>query len=237
MELLLTCNGEMYQTHWNSDHESWDREYIKRDTELRYLSIPITLEEGFTLRSYFKIILNYPYLQKLEPFFPDFIKEYKACPKENCLCDDIQHLELNYIASYECDKTIEFDETLFGEKTHDVESHVDIFIDFFGLGTDNETHWGLDFINLNELLDHKVKLGKAKVSIEKSGNFKDYDSLLDKFMVRESDNCHYSLFDLIHTVIFELSFYGDETNKEKVFDDIKKTVAKLEESDDDEKRN
>jgi len=225
MELLLTRKGEIFYNNWNSDNEDWDKEKIVN--EPFYLHSSIELEEGYTLRDYFQMILNYPDLQKLDPFFPEFISEYYECPQENCVSEDIKHLELNYIASYECEKTIELSEPLFDNGPQDMESHVDIFIDFFGMGTDDETHWGLDFIDLKDLLDHKIVLGVAKVSIEKEGNYKDYENLKDKFIVKESKNCGYSLYDFIHTIIYELSFHGNKEQKKKRMDEIQKTVEEV----------
>jgi len=229
MDLLLTREGKIFQNNWNSDNEDWDKEFIDPNRVLSYLHYSIELDEGFTLRDYFKMVINYPDLQKLDLFFTEFINEYFKCPQGNCICEDIKHLELNYVASYECKKTIEFDEPLFGEKIQDMESHVDIFIDFFGMGTDDETHWGLDFLDLDNLLDFKIVLGPAKVSIEKEGDYKDYDNLKEKFIVKESKNCHYSFYDFVHTIIYELPFHGNKEQKKERMDEIQESVEEVQE--------
>lgn len=227
-ELTLTRDGRIVQNIYEDEH--WKKVDVPIDCELLHLTNSIELEENYTLRDYFKLIEKYRGFQLLDVAFPTFISEYKDCPKENCLTTDIDYLVINYVASYESKKDFKPSnslKSLFDQEIIHIDSNIEYFLDLYGHGTDGETRWGIDLLNLNELLDHKIVLGPGKISIELPGNYEDYEKMTDKYVVRESWSCSYILFDFILTIIQEISFFGDKENKNKTFNDLEEKVDKI----------
>ena len=59
---------------------------------LPFLGFQIILDEGFSLRSYFKLLDNYPLLAELNAFLPAYQEQYRTCPQGGCTVDGIEHL-------------------------------------------------------------------------------------------------------------------------------------------------
>ena len=53
------------------------------------LSYQVDLNEDYILRSYFRMLEKHSLLAKLNAFFPSFMEQYLASPKENCLTENI----------------------------------------------------------------------------------------------------------------------------------------------------
>ena len=61
---------------------------------LPFLSFQVTLEEGFALRSFFRMLERYPSLVGLNLFFPTFLEKYHESPESGCEYPGIDCLEL-----------------------------------------------------------------------------------------------------------------------------------------------
>lgn len=114
---------------------------------LFYLYDLVELDSDYTLRSYFKMLERYEELTLLDYFAIDFIKEYLACPKSNCLSEGIEYLQLA--------KTLNIDFTY---------TELEECLDFRGMSTTEK--YALDLQPLNTLLDIPLKLGKAETIIQ-----------------------------------------------------------------------
>ncbi|MCU0593578.1 MAG: hypothetical protein MUC57_19180 [Desulfobacterales bacterium] len=61
---------------------------------LRYLGYKVELGQGYTLRSFFRMIERYPVFAQLNAFFPECMQLYQACPDGECLAPGMGQLEL-----------------------------------------------------------------------------------------------------------------------------------------------
>jgi len=126
---------------------------------LGYLGHRIRLEEGYTLRSFFKMLAAFPVLSRLS--------------------DAFEFLQLA--------RTVEM--VGFPGKPR-----LEIFISFHGLA--GEETGELRFLQLEHLLDMPLKLGRLKHVV-----FGDHVDVL-------TFETFYTLFEMIDTIGWELSFHG-----------------------------
>ena len=146
---------------------------------LMFLSAQVKLASDCTLRSYFKLIDNYPLLTELNPFFAASLEQYRKSPAGGC-----QDLSLDYLL---LTKTIEM--IGFPGKPR-----LEIYHSLYGLqGAD--FHEIKDF-PLEALLDMPLRLGKLKHVV-----------FGDKVDLFEFDTV-FTLFELIDAILWELSFHG-----------------------------
>jgi hypothetical protein len=145
---------------------------------LPFLGFQIILDEGFTLRSYFELLNNYPLLAELNAFLPSYQEQYRACPKSGCESDGVEHLEFS--------KTVE----MMGSP----EKRLEIYHSLNGM-SGSET-FEIKSIQLPNLLDLPVKLGKLKHVV-----------FGDRVDIFEFDTV-FTLFEFIDGVVWELSFHG-----------------------------
>ncbi len=150
---------------------------IVESEALMFLPFKIELEDGFTLRTYFRMPEKYPLLGKLSMFFPDLMKQYLKSPVSGCVADGIGHLELS--------KTVE----MIGFPG---EPRMEIYNSFHGVF--GKEHFELKRYKLEDLLDMPVKLGRLKHIV-----------FGDKVDIFEFDTV-FTLFELIDAVAWELSF-------------------------------
>ena len=142
--LLLKKNGEIdilnisydkqYDEYVESDHETID----KTEDILSYLTRKVCLVNNFTIRDWFRLIMNYTELQKLNILFPLFIEEYNKCPTED--------FDENKLKSLELQRTIYID-----EEECIIQYDIDIIMD------DNEAT-GIDLLPLNYFIDLELNL-------------------------------------------------------------------------------
>jgi len=146
---------------------------------LLYLSHKVELEEGFTLRSFFRMIEQYPVLEKLNSFFSSFMQQYHASPETDSSSGYIDFLELS--------KTVE----MIG---YPGSPRLEVYNAFRGITGKENTE--IKFFQIQTLLDIPVKLGNLKHII-----------FGDKVDVFEFDT-FYNLFEFIDGIAWELSFHG-----------------------------
>jgi hypothetical protein len=149
------------------------------DDPLMYLGFGITLEEDYTLRSYFRMIERYAPLAKLNAFFPSYFEQYLACPASGCCDRSIELLELN--------KTVE----MIGFPK---EPRLEIYTALKGRRSEETPE--IRSLPLQSLLDMPIKLGQLKHIL-----------LGDKMDMFEFETV-FSLFEFIDAIAWELSFHG-----------------------------
>lgn len=146
---------------------------------LVFLGFQVDLADGYTLRSFFTMLQTYPLLARLNPFSASCMEQYRACPKQNCVCEGVGHLELG--------KTLEM-------KGFPGEPGMEIYRTFRGVDrgktVDVKPYW------FDHLLDMNVKLGQLKHVV--------FGDQVDTF----SFQTVYSLFDLIDGILWALSFHN-----------------------------
>ena len=144
---------------------------------LKYLSYQITLEEAYTLRSFFEMINQYKLLGKLNSFFPTYIEQYAACPEQGCDSETIDYLEFI--------KTVEM--IGYPEKGLEIYSSI--------CGIKNNDTLEIRSLQLNGLLDLPLKLGRLKHVV-----------FGDRVDIFEFDTV-FTLFEFIDGITWELSFH------------------------------
>ncbi len=145
---------------------------------LPLLGHKVELGEGYTLRSFFKMIERYQTFAKLNAFMPECLEQYRACPDGECLAPGIGHLELY--------KTVE----MMGFPG---EPRLEIYHALCGVeGTES---CEIKQLPLEQLLDMPVRIGKLKHVV--------FGDTVD---VLEFDTV-FNLFEFIEGIVWQLSFH------------------------------
>jgi hypothetical protein len=222
MELVLTKNGRIKSKEWNGkryvckyitagyakvkrspEDTSVERILSKLDI-LCYLRHAVELESGFTLRSYFKLIENYPALQSLDYYFFGYVDEYKEAPKKNCVMEDISRIELSNVIDLSEDEGV---------------SDVQAWINFSGRDkTDENQGWALDFSPLAEMLDIPIALSGCRVN----------DCTKQNLTTRKYKEYSFSFWEFLMGIIDEISFCGTSKDKKEMLEHLKKMVKDIE---------
>lgn len=145
---------------------------------LRYLGYKVELEQGYTLRSFFRMIERYPVFAQLNAFFPECMQLYQACPDGECLAPGMGYLELY--------KTVE----MMGFPG---EPRLEIYHSLCGV--DGKDTCEIKAFPLENLLDMPVHIGKLKHVV-----------FGDKVDVLEFDTI-FNLFEFIEGIVWQLSFH------------------------------
>jgi len=149
---------------------------------LMFLGFETLLEEGFTLRSFFRIFEKYTQLQKLNAFFSSYMDQYRSSPKEGCHYDGFDRLEFG--------KTVEI--IGFPGKPR-----LEIYHSLFGAAGNEAVE--IRSVPLENMLDMPLKLGKLKHIV-----------FGDKVDVLEFDTV-FNLFEFVDGIMWELGFQGTLT--------------------------
>jgi hypothetical protein len=169
----------MNQITLKNDGDFAENSKIVQNDPLRFLSYQIHLEEGYTLRSFFRMFEKYALLARLSVFLPDCLERYTASPRHRCVSDAIDHLKFYKtveMIGFPGDPRLEIYNTLCGvrgKETCEIKS-----------------------FHLDNLLDMPLKLGLLKHIV-----------FGDKVDIFEFDTV-FSLFEFIDGVAWELSFQG-----------------------------
>lgn len=230
-KILLTKDGKAIFHDLDEESKEWESREITESHILFHLQEPIVLEEGFTLRSYFHLIENYPLFKLIDYFLGCYLEEFQECPENGCTDPDneIDYLCLNRVMVYEAPTSIEpsrifsFEEDLVDEDGNiHIEDSIEYDIHFDGVSEDGLNHYAIEFTSLNKLLDHKIVIGNAKISIELPGRIEDYDNLEDKFITRETEDNNFTLYEFVKEIIWELSFCGCPEERDDKWEMIEK---------------
>jgi hypothetical protein len=145
---------------------------------LRLLGHKVELGQGYTLRSFFKMIERYPAFTQLNAFLPECIEQYRGCPGGECLAPGVGRLELF--------KTVE----MMGFPG---EPRLEIYHTLCGV--DGTGTCEIKAFPLENLLDLPVQVGKLKHVV-----------FGDKVDVLEFDTV-FNLFEFIEGIVWQLSFH------------------------------
>lgn len=213
--LIIKRTG-IYAKSWVYDEKREEGSYvvvpIKPDGILQELHSSVEeVEEGFTLRDYFKLILKYKMLILLDSFFPSFLTEYKRCPKKGCYEDDMPSLVLQNTISVE----------LKGGKVDCIEN----WFHFNGSRIDpKEPTWAIEFTPLHKLLDTPLKIEKTSVYITRFRGYKVTST--QEYINPEIE--YISLFSFVTEPIWELSFCGEPRSRDEKKKELDDSVEEIE---------
>jgi hypothetical protein len=149
-----------------------------KSAALNLFSSQITLEEGYSLRSFFELLGKYTLFSELNAFFPMYIEQYHICPENGCDASILDYLEFG--------KTVE----MIGVP----DKRLEIYNSLFGLQASMASE--IRSMQLDSLLDLPLKLGKLKHII-----------FGDRVDIFEFDTV-YTLFEFIDGIGWELNFHA-----------------------------
>ena len=149
-----------------------------RSDALELLSFQISLEKGYTLRSFFEMLVKYALFAKLNAFFPTYTKQYHSCPAQGCETGLLDYLEFG--------KTVE----MIGAP----DKRLEIYNALFGVHANETTE--IKSLQLDSLLDLPLRLGRLKHIV-----------FGDRVDIFEFDTV-YTLFEFIDGIGWELSFHA-----------------------------
>ena len=144
---------------------------------INLLSSQITLDENYTLRSFFEMLEKYTLFAKLNAFLPTYREQFHACPEYGCDAGILDYLEFG--------KTVE----MIGVP----DKRLEIYNSLFGCHAGETSE--IRSMQLAHLLDLPLKLGKLKHIV--------FGDRVDLF---EFDTV-YTLFEFIDGIAWELSFH------------------------------
>ena len=213
--LIVKKGGFLEKKEWVYDEEKKKGEYqfnkIELDTPtiLFYLGEVVELEEGFIVRDWFKLIINYPLLKFLDGFMDSYLEEYKSCPESGCIDPDKK------IHTIALQKIIELD-NLTIINNYDCNIYMDVF------GEADGTHYAIEFSPLKDYLDTPMKLipGITFRETHKKNEKPDWGE-------KETVNIFYTLFDLIHSFIYEISFTGSPKQRDEKSNELNEMVERI----------
>jgi len=145
---------------------------------LDLLCYQITLEDAYTLRSFFKMLNKYSLLAKLNAFFPSHIDQYDRCPEQGCDAGLLDYLEFG--------KTVE----MIGVP----DKRLEIYNSLFGVQAGATTE--IKSMQLAGLLDIPLKLGRLKHIV-----------FGDRVDIFEFETV-YTLFEFIDGIAWQLGFHA-----------------------------
>ena len=221
--LALFRDGTIYGSKYDEELEEFKYVYLAPKNVLYHLWEPVAIEDGFTLRDYFNLVINYYPLRMIDYFMDCFIDEFKECPEEGCLSEEFDYLTISRVTSYTGAMTVKLgpnDEGKIEEIPFD--EMVEDRIHFDGvckdLINDNDKNWGIELEDLNFLLDHQIIIDKHHVVIDEGNN--NTNNLFENMIIRSGPIEDLSLYEFITTIIFELSFFGCAEDRRKMEEEI-----------------
>ena len=149
-----------------------------RSVVLNLLSSQISLEEGYSLRSFFEMLEKYSLFSELSAFFPMYTEQYRSCPKNGCDGGLFDYLEFG--------KTVE----MIGVP----DKRLEIYNSLVGMQANQASE--VRSLQLQSLLDLPLQLGKLKHIV-----FGDHVDIFEFDTV-------YTLFEFIDGIGWELSFHA-----------------------------
>jgi hypothetical protein len=197
------------------EYEDGERISRSESNLFPYLNERVELEEGYTLRDYFNMLMVHKEFWSFDNFIPSFIEEYKNCTEY--FKPELEYLELCKIASYEyVEGTGEiilpglFDDPFNGYKGLDIYCNFD--------GYKNEEKYAIEFTPLKKILDCPLKIGENRIYIYEDKKTKEYSA----------DDSNISLYEFIKEIILELSFCGTPENRDKKWVEMTNIVKDIE---------
>jgi hypothetical protein len=181
--VTLSKDGRLQNSTLETDTRS-SRPVPAEPDILSCLGNRVQLEEEFSLRSFFALLVRHPELRRMSQFFAVAEAEAERCPTEGCTTPDFTELVFA--------KTVE----LTGAPGEPV---MNVFTTFRGMLPDEGTgprSGEIRFHSLNMLLDMPIRLGRLRHVV-----FGDRTSML------ECDTT-FSLFEIIEGIAWELGFQG-----------------------------
>ena len=235
-KLEIRKGGKLVETKWVYDKAVKKGEYVEKDVTdraLRFIFEPCELEEGVTLRDIF-LLLNTE-LDIFDAIFGNWLKEIVTegltKPSKPYVFDEegIEYLELYW--SFYYDDGSRYGPSFYGYNRanfHGIgwERKEDKFFDWLDKDGNkvvehakgSRTNWGICFTPSNELINIPVKLDTTATvfddNLDHEGDHKAKTGW--HYPITEYKGASYTLGNIIHGIIWELSFHGGPSSRDKM---------------------
>lgn len=229
MKTLKLKNHKIYLVLHNTKEEKESEEEL--DSIKQYLGCEVNVGDNFTFGDLWQYIINEKefinnvFYQEMGGFnLISYIKEsesegYEYEPKTG------QEIGIHYLCvGWGTDHDI-----------YDKKQKLEIFPDFYGVGfTDDgiddkiyETHWGLEFSPIDELLPYPFKIDN-KITIYEPTNLDDKSTWggTSPQPVIEA-NMLLTLYEIIKMILFEITFCGEPSDRAKKMSQIDQAMADI----------
>lgn len=193
---------------------------------LKYLGLPVQIEEGYTLYSYFNTLKNYPDLQEIDPWLSKYTDTFDKV-KLSAISDFDEHekIVIGYNASINTRTITNMDKICKKTKLSTGGTTIEIDIDnaeykddyrcTFYIACDAQVDAGI--FSLLPLADILL----LPIELQKEFTFECLQKQVpDELAKVYKDNSEITLFDFITTIIYEVSFHGDEESKKAIYNEI-----------------
>lgn len=182
---------------------------------LPFLGYTVELEEGFTLRDMFIMIECYPGMERIDPYLIDYLEEFENCPESGCFGagehkDGMDAIYVQRVSNYTKNNKYEDKDTF------------NIYYYVGGRSTDPEAPgWAIEYSPLSDLLDYPIVLLDQALGCEDHN----VSVLVEKY---EYYKTTYTLWEVVHAIIWELSFYGTPSQRNNQREELYSTISDIE---------
>ena len=202
--LYLNNKGEIYL------EDSFNGSQEKVDTIKYYLDCPLIVESGVKFETLFNhIIMEYKLMDIIfsetmgSYNLESFIEEWGKPPKPNKMGFEIEYIRFRKVLEY-----IEVD---------DNKGFVDIRIELDGAGKNNGMDYSLEFMSLTEMKKYPVVIENilhVKENLLKKDGEESYIG----------GDCVTTLFEIIGTILYEITFYGPPDERDNAKQKLIETI-------------
>lgn len=236
----------LHATYYNDEAEKYETvvRTIRGNDVYSVLNTNVEIPDDFTLRDYFFLVCNNPELQNLDKWFQSYIpyfekNKYSIGTSKKSELDIIKIsrvVELNetsieksnffdILSNKEPDENglISVDETDEVVTTYNDEKTYGSYIHVSGGKSDDkdEINYAIGFEPVDSLLHCKI-INEEMVYVST------HDVKNSKYSnTKYKDNNGLCLYDFITSIIYELSFHGDEESKEERAEELKNRLDEL----------
>ncbi len=232
-KLEIRKGGKLVETKWVYDEdkdEGFYREFDRTESATRYLFEPcelaadVTLEDIFLLLNSELTIFNLIFGNWCEEFVKEGLtKSPKPYEPERYDPEQIEYLEIYYTPEYDKSEHVNHFYGFLIPNFHGVGVKLREDTEHYKKG--DRIKWGINLSPVNTLIKIPVKLNKTFIIYE--------DNLQSKpdekpKVLGEFENPQYTLGNLLHGIIWELSFYGPPEERDKVKCGLKEQIGKIE---------
>lgn len=218
--IIAKKGGFLLAKEWEYDEKKGEGEYgyygISPENVLSCLIYNVELEDGFTVRDWFRIVENYPKLQELDCFTPVYLQDAYKCPPSGCVNEKYK------------DFSIFFKKGVSTSNWDNDNLECDITIHVFAAKSDDDPNvYGIEFWPLEESLDMPMKFLDGEIAEENWYNDFEGKKRMGAKLSPRWVKVTYTLFDFITSYIYEIGFFGEPENRKKKMEELEDMCKKI----------
>lgn len=233
-ELRIKKDGTIERKMFDNDLSYWDE--VEPEIVLGFSTYSVTLVDGFTVRSYFEMLEKYPMLQLLDQWFIEYMSKYRLVENtsnkptvdtivlQRFFEYDHSGIDASSPDIFECANeeenglyTIDTSKFIYND-----EKSIGSYVHVYGENKDEDESYSLSMEPLENLLQCGVVL-QEKVCLQ------NHDPKVSSYSTEDIDTYNdFTLFEFVTSLINEISFFGNDSDKKKVLDDLTNSMDDIE---------